>query len=203
VQPACVICSGAVDASQARHGELRCRRCLESPPAFRRVYAIACYRSAAEDEPGSLPALIRRHKYGFDQALSRALIEYLPASLPVVREDYDIVVPVPLHRRRLWQRGFNQSAILASEIARRLKVELEVSGLARIRFTKPQTARDHAERQRNVRDAFFATPNRVKGRRVLLVDDVVTTGATVNECATALLEGGARAVDVFALARVP
>jgi ComF family protein len=173
------------------------------PPHFRRARAVARYRIAAEDDPESLPAMIRRHKYGLDQSIGRALAEYLPAELPIESDEINLVIPVPLHRRRLWWRGFNQAAILAAEIARRIGAPLDTAALIRMRPTPPQTARSHDDRTRNVRGAFAVPkPARVLGRRVLLVDDVMTTGATADECARTLLRAGAACVDVFTLARV-
>jgi len=153
--------------------------------------------------PGTLPALIRRHKYGLDQSVGRALVEYLGDELPVSADDYDVVIPVPLHWRRLWWRGFNQAALLAAEVARRLNLPLDTTAMSRRRFTLPQTSQHHDERIRNMRRAFIVTnPERITNRRVLIVDDVMTTGATVDECARVLLRAGATSVDVFTLARV-
>jgi len=197
----CQVCGGPIESAES--GEERCARCIQHPPSFRRARAIARYRPAAEDEPGTLPALIRRHKYGLDQAVGRAIAEYLPGSLPLAREDYDVVMAVPLHWRRLWWRGFNQAALLGAEIARRLDLALDTAALVRVRWTAPQTARDQDERRRNVRRAFAVKhPGRVAGRRILLVDDVMTTGATADECARTLIQAGARRIDVFTLARV-
>jgi ComF family protein len=110
---------------------------------------------------------------------------------------------VPLHWRRLWWRGFNQAALLAAEVSHRLDLPLDTTAMSRRRFTPPQTAQHHDERIKNVRRAFTVTsPERIKNRRVLIVDDVMTTGATVDECARVLLAAGATCVDVFTLARV-
>jgi ComF family protein len=199
--PLCEVCGGPVES--AVRGEGRCARCMTRPPRFRRARSIARYRPSAEDDPASLPALLRRHKYGLDQSIGRALAEFLGPDLPISRDDLDIVVPVPLHWRRLWWRGFNQAALLAAEVARRLDLPLDTGVLARARATNPQTYRHHDERMRNVRSAFRATrPARIKQKCVLLVDDVMTTGATAEECARTLLDAGAKAVDVFTLARV-
>ncbi len=150
-----------------------------------------------------MPSLIRRHKYGLDQALQKALAEFLGDDLPYSRADCDLVVPVPLHRRRMWWRGFNQAALLAMTIARRLDKPIELAALTRSRMTIPQTSQDHDARRRNVRRAFAVRlPARVRGRRILLVDDVMTTGATVDECARVLMTAGASRVDVLTLARV-
>src|SRR5580704_13056589 len=133
----------------------------------------------------------------------RALLEYLGDELPVSAADYDVVIPFPLHWRRLWWRGFNQAALLAAEVARRLDLPLDTTAMSRRRFTPPQTSQHHDERIRNMRRAFVVTnPDRIKNRRVLIVDDVMTTGATVDECARVLLLAGATRVDVFTLARV-
>jgi len=198
--PRCEVCGGTLESVVS--DATRCARCLAHPPRYRRARAIARYRTTAEDEPGTLPALIRRHKYGLDQSVGRALVEYMGDELPVSAADYDVVVPVPLHWRRLWWRGFNQSALLAAEVARRLNLPLDTTVISRKRFTPPQTAQHQGERVRNVRRAFsIANPERIRSRRVLIVDDVMTTGATVDECARALLAAGAVSVDVFTLAR--
>jgi len=147
--------------------------------------------------------MIIRHKYGLDQSMGRALAECLGERLPVEDEHYDLVVPVPLHPKRLRWRGFNQAALLAAEVARRLDCKLDTISLVRVVATPPQTALDLETRRRNVRRAFAVRrPDRIVNQRVLLVDDVMTTGATANECARTLRAAGARSVDVFTLARV-
>ena len=197
----CEICGGPLESIES--GAARCARCLSQRPHYRIARSIARYRTTAEDEPGSLPALIRRHKYGLDQSVGRALAEFLGDELPLEAGDYDVVIPVPLHWRRLLWRGFNQAALLASEVAARLNLPLDTTSMTRRRRTAPQTARHHDERIKNVRRAFaVSNPERVKGRRILIVDDVMTTGATVDECARVLLRAGAISVDVFTLARV-
>ena len=200
-EPRCEVCGGALESATSDASQ--CARCLAHPPRYRIARAIARYRTTAEDEPGSLPALIRRHKYGLDQSVGRALVEYMGDELPVSADDYDVVIPVPLHWRRLWWRGFNQAALLGAEVANRLNLPLDTTAMSRRRFTTPQTSRHHDERIKNVRRAFAVThPERINNRRVLLVDDVMTTGATVDECARVLLAAGATRVDVFTLARV-
>ena len=197
----CEICGGPLESVAS--GAERCARCLAKRPHYRVAHTIARYRTTAEDEPHSLPALIRRHKYGLDQSVGAALAEFLGDELPVKAADYDVVIPVPLHWRRLWWRGFNQAALLASAVAARLELPLDAIAMTRRRRTAPQTARHHDERIKNVRRAFAVTyPERVRNRRILLVDDVMTTGATVDECARVILAAGAISVDVFTLARV-
>jgi ComF family protein len=200
-EPLCSTCGAPLESAVGTQS--RCSRCLGSPPYFATARAIARYRPSAESERNSLPALIRRHKYGLDQSLEKALAEFLGDELPDTTADCDLVIPVPLHRSRLWWRGFNQAALLAAVVARRIGAPLEVSALARIRATTPQTSQNHDARRRNVRGAFAVRhPGRVTGRRVLLVDDVMTTGATADECARVLLKAGAARVDVLTLARV-
>ena len=149
-----------------------------------------------------VPSIIRRHKYGRDQSLWRALAQCLGDSLPLNAGEYDLVIPVPLHSRRLRWRGFNQAALLGFAVARKIRCRLDVTTLTRIRDTPPQTWQDNAQRRQNVRGAFIVTrPNRIASRTLLLVDDVMTTGATLDECARTLLAAGAQRVDVFTLAR--
>ncbi len=123
---------------------------------------------------------------------------------PIAAEGpWDVLVPVPLHPRRKRERGFNQAAFLARHVGRRMGVPVAAGALRRVRETPPQ-AGDPADRRRNVRGAFtVARPADVAGRHVLLIDDVLTTGATANECARVLRRAGARRVGVFSLARVP
>jgi ComF family protein len=122
--------------------------------------------------------------------------------LPDGIKGFDVVIPVPLHKQRLKERGFNQSLLLAREVARVFGLEVDYRSLKRIRPTRPQVDLKPDERKKNVKGAFdVKSPERVRGRRVLLVDDVFTTGATVSECARVLKKAGAE-VYVLTLARV-
>jgi ComF family protein len=200
-EPMCAKCGIPLEHAVSGHTP-RCVRCLQSPPHFRIARAIARYRVSADDDGGTLGSIIRRHKYGLDQSLARALAECLGEELPIDGESYDLVIPVPLHRRRLRWRGFNQAALLAAELSRRLNRPMDVTTLVRIKSTMPQTAQDLETRRRNVSRAFAITkPSAIANRTVLLVDDVMTTGATADECARVLVNAGARCVDVFTLAR--
>ncbi|HEY2525080.1 MAG TPA: ComF family protein [Candidatus Binataceae bacterium] len=201
--PLCVVCGASLHTGEAE----RCSHCRTAQPAFDSARAITRYRAGgadfARDGSGAVAELLRRHKYGLDQSLGRALAEYLDAAPPIDAGAYDVIIPVPLHRSRLRWRGFNQAALLGAALARRLNCPLDVATLARVLSTPPQTARDRAQRTRNVRNAFAVRrPARVAGRRILLVDDVMTTGATASECARVLHAAGARRVDVLTLARV-
>ncbi len=180
----------------------RCPACTDSPPYFSRARALTVYRRDLGEDNQVVPSILRRHKYGRNLSLSRALVECLGSMLPINGVDYDLVIPVPLHRRRLRWRGFNQAALLALAIARKIGCKIDVTALKRVRDTPPQTSQNRHERRQNVRGAFIVTrPDRIAHRRLLLVDDVMTTGATLDECARALLDAGARRVEVLTLAR--
>ncbi len=115
-----------------------------------------------------------------------------------------MVIPVPLHRRRQRQRGYNQSELLARSAARVLRFPLYPDGLKRKRETLPQSGLTDRQRMENVQAAFeIGSGLPVQGRQILLVDDILTTGATLNACARVLLASGAAGVDVLTLARVP
>jgi ComF family protein len=121
---------------------------------------------------------------------------------PLQGQAYDLIVPVPLHAERLRWRGFNQSLILSRAVGQARQIEVDPFLLERIRPTVPQTQLSESERRANVHGAFaVVAPERLKGKRILLVDDVYTSGATVEECAKVLCRGGAAVVDVFTLAR--
>jgi ComF family protein len=195
--------SDAPDVAAAAEGPRWCVSCVDSPPHFTRARAVVRYRHGASDEDRDVvPSIIRRHKYGLDQSLAHALAECLGDELPLGDADYDVVIPVPLHNGRLRWRGFNQAAMLGAAIARRIHRPLELSTLIRVKPTPPQTRQKRVERIKNLNRAFAVRrPTRVASRRILLIDDVMTTGATANECARTLIAAGARRVDVLTLAR--
>jgi len=116
---------------------------------------------------------------------------------------YDVAMPVPLHRLRLRKRGYNQAVLLSRPLARIMKIDHDTCALVRAREVGPQVDRELAERLVAVKGIFAVRhPERVRGKRVLLIDDVLTTGATVNECARILKKAGASRVDVLTIARV-
>jgi len=129
------------------------------------------------------------------QAMSQAWPELAP-NLPI-----DVIVPVPLHASRERERGYDQAALLAGEVGRGLGCPVVTGCLIRTRRTRPQVGLDAAQRQANVADAFACAPGRLSGRQVLLIDDVCTTGATLEAAAAALRGAGARAVRAYTLAR--
>lgn len=197
-EPFCAACGIPLAGANANE---RCDRCVRYPPAFGKARAIVCYDTDAESQPDVVGSILRRHKYGPNQALSAALIQLMDGGLPI-DDDYDVIIPVPLHPARLRWRGFNQSALLAAAVSRRLDRRLDVSAMVRVIPTPPQTAQDLESRRRNVHKAFSVRyPERIMDAKVLIVDDVLTTGATANECARVLRAAGARSVDVLTIAR--
>ena len=150
---------------------------------------------------GTLRELIHLFKYGRMKPLAGTLAGYLASALPRDQQ-FDAVVPMPLHWRRRWQRGFNQSELLARRTARRCGIPM-VNAVRRTRATAAQAGLSNARRRENVTGAFHVKkPNTVEGRRILLIDDVMTTGATASACALALKRAGAGSVTLLALARV-
>jgi ComF family protein len=172
----------------------QCLSCRQHPPSFTRAWACHAY------EP-PLQNAIHLLKYRGKVVLAGALGALLRrARLPL--PDADILMPVPLHPSRLRAREYNQSLLLADELNRDLRLPLVYDNLVRLRATPPQTELSRTARLKNLRRCFAVRrPADVDGRRVLLVDDVMTTGTTVNECARALRKVGAADVYVVALAR--
>jgi ComF family protein len=171
---------------------------LARPPAYDRARAVAHFS-------GSMRTLVHQLKYA-DRHDARALFgRWLVEAGRELLAGVDVVVPVPLTRWRLLSRRFNQAAILAQELARQTGLGLDPHLLHRTRFTKTQVGLTHDQRRRNVAGAFNVPRGRrasLQGRNVLLVDDVITTGATAEACARALKRAGAARVDVLSLALV-
>jgi ComF family protein len=154
---------------------------------------------------GALRSLIHLFKYSGMKPLARPLAAYLDRAIPV-DEHFDAVVPVPLYWRRQWSRGFNQAELLARCVAKQRGIPLW-NALRRKRATATQAGLANAGRRRNVAGAFVvraktARDKKLKGKKILLIDDVMTTGATASACATALKHGGAGSISLLTLARV-
>lgn len=199
VSPLCLICG--VPFLTGGDIDHPCARCLQHPPRFGRARACTVYdAAAASDQP--LKSVLQQYKYNRDVWLARPLGALLVERSPLAAGTYDVMMPVPLHVQRLRWRGFNQAHFLARPLARAAGVALDPYSLQRVRPTRPQVELDEKERRRNVAGAFRVTrPQQIEGRRILLVDDVYTTGATVDECSRVLLRAGAKGVDVLVLAR--
>ena len=197
--PRCDRC-GLAFGSGPDHG---CASCLAHPPAFRRARSLVDY-ARRNDGADPIGDALRAFKYRHHRGVGSFLAGLLAERFPYDGAEVDVVVPVPLHRSRLRERGFNQAVILARGPARRFGFETSVRDLVRARPTPAQVGLAERERRRNLRGAFrVQDPRAFRDRRVLLVDDVVTTLATADACARALLSAGARSVDVLALARTP
>ena len=171
-----------------------CALCRNGLRGFDAAYCFGAYE-------GVLRKLIHLYKYGRIKTLARPLGDLLAAALPRDQE-WDALVPVPLHWRRQWKRGFNQSELLARTIARRTAIPV-VKALRRTLATPTQASQSHTNRRRNVAKAFFCKrPAAVAGKRILLIDDVMTTGSTAAACALVLKRAGARKVALLTVARV-
>ena len=174
-----------------------CGPCLSHPPAYDTARAAVVFG-------GPVQELIHRFKYGHKIHLSRPLGLMTAQRLGDLASasGADLVIPVPLHKKRLRWRGYNQAQLIAAVLARRWRLPLMRANLRRIRWTEPQVNLDAAERERNVRGAFAVSDREtIAGKRVILVDDVFTTGSTVAECARTLKKGGAEAVHIVTVAR--
>ena len=180
-----------------------CSTCIARAPYFLQARAWACYpREDPEGHP--LLEVLQQFKYGRKVALGKPLGRLMAKSgyAHFHNLDLDSIIPVPLHPRRLRWRGFNQSVILAREVGRMWGVPIDPFVLLRTKETLPQTQLPEEERRRNVRQAFTVDPTKsLKGKSLLVLDDVYTSGATVNECSRTLVRAGAKKVYVFTLAR--
>jgi ComF family protein len=174
-----------------------CSSCLTEERYFSKARALGPYE-------GLIVEAISRFKYLGSSRLAKVLgtllAEYQDPDFPF--SEFALILSVPLHPQRLRQRGFNQSLLLARRISRQHSVPLDFTALQRTRDTQPQTQLSGSERQKNMRGAFeVRRPEVIAEKHILLIDDVFTTGATVQECSRVLLRAGAKQVDVLTLAR--
>jgi ComF family protein len=186
----CATCGMPLEATDSEE----CGACIARPPRIQRTRSAVAY-----DELSRSIAI--RLKYGRKVALARTMARYMA---PLVRSGADAtLVPVPLHRGRLWQRGFNQSALVAAEIARRTGHRSDLRLLRRVKRTPALKGMSLSQRKRTVAGAFSVDPAaELAGRTVVLVDDVLTTGSTAEACAKALKRAGAERVELVSWARV-
>jgi len=208
-EPLCMTCSGSIEKIRPP----RCEVC--SQPYRGDAPAFTCPNCHGEDfhfecavavvrSSGVVREMVHRLKYGKELWLARILAGWMREGLDDPRLKHwkpDALVPVPLHARRLREREFNQAEILCSELSRTSGLRVYLP-LERCRYTTTQTQLDRKGRRQNLRDAFIPGKNRdVTNMNLLLVDDVLTTGATLDACAAALLEAGARSVRALTAAR--
>lgn len=169
-----------------------CGRCLKQPPAFERSVAVYRY-----DFPVSV--LVQQLKYGGELALAPWLADRLAEQVGTTGLP-DLLIPMPLHARRLQERGFNQAALIAGGLARRLDLPSGLDVCRRVKDTRPQVELPIKSRRGNMRNAFVCDAD-LSGRRVALVDDVMTSGASLNELARVVRKAGATEVAAWVLAR--
>lgn len=182
---------------EASGSEAQCVSCLDHPPSFGTGRSALVYNDTSRD-------LILRFKHGDQMHLVRTFLPWMQRAGENLIEQADVIVPVPLHRFRLVGRRYNQAAVLAMALAEKARKKCLPGALVRTRRTPPQAHLKYEARAQNVKNAFMmdaAYNKHIYGRRVLLVDDVHTTGSTLNACAKPLLDGGAAHVDTLCLAR--
>ena len=186
----CSTCGLPLQATDA----VTCAVCLAKPPRIARTRAAVAYDELSR-------GLAIRLKYGRKVAIARTMARYMA---PLVASSCNtVLVPVPLHRTRLWRRGFNQSALVAREISRRLNIAADPFVIRRVKRTPPLKGMSWLQRRKAVAGAF-RVPNRsaVEGRTIILIDDVLTTGSTAEACARVLRRAGAARVELVSWARV-
>ncbi|WP_353226878.1 ComF family protein [Novosphingobium sp.] len=208
--PSCTLCQrplpdrivqqgvdAALAMADAAQGAWVCAPCMADPPAHEGVAAATLYNDTSR-------RMMLAFKHGRKIGLAGLMVQLMVPRLPALEGDW-LVVPVPLHRWRLWRRGFNQSALLARAIARQLGQPVLVDALLRPRATPPLGHLGRRQRAALLQGAIRGNPAataRLKGANVLLVDDVLTSGATTNACVAALRKAGAAHVRIVCFARV-
>lgn len=194
--PLCPVCGRPFESPSAlaHSPEHTCLACRQAPPHFDQALSVGLFE-------GALREAVHQFKYRPCRSLGKPLGGWMAARINVVAP-IDAVIPVPLHRQRLRQRGFNQALLLAHALCRRAGTKLMHDNLVRVKATRPQVELSGEERRKNVSGAFvLRQPRHVNGNHVVLVDDVFTTGATLDECSRVLKEAGASQVTALTLAR--
>jgi len=198
-EPCCVSCGTPFElAWHSAEGGV-CQRCIDAPPSFERARAALTYDNASR-------RLVLPFKHGDRIEFAWVLAQLMARAGAELLREADVIVPVPLHRRRLFVRRYNQAALLARSLGRIGGNVVIVDAMVRTRATHSLDGKSAAERRDEVAGAFLVRPRRadqLAGRRILLIDDVMTSGATTGACAESLLAAGAAAVDVLVAVRVP
>ena len=195
--PICQCCGQPrqYDGQPTADQEVVCADCQKRPFLLQQIRAATLFTDP-------IPTFIHKLKYTGSFALSHPLADLMIVAWEKWRVPVDLVIPIPLHRERKQDRGYNQSELLAEPFSRQYHIDFQPNALHRTRHTAPQVNLNAQQRHSNVMNAFeTVTPTSVKGRQILLIDDVCTTGATLNAAAQALLAAGATAVSAYCLAR--
>ncbi|NDF12916.1 MAG: ComF family protein [Proteobacteria bacterium] len=192
---ACITCGHPFEAPVPEG--TRCGHCISEPPEYTHARAVLRY------DDHSRP-LVTRFKYGDALHGTRSFARWMAAAGSDILRDADMLIPVPLHRLRLLHRRYNQSAILAHAIGKHTGVAVRPQGLVRHKRTPAQAGLSKSARNENVKHAFRVPASeraRLSGKHVVLIDDVMTTGATIRECTRVLLKNGVASVRILTLAR--
>jgi ComF family protein len=193
--PLCPRCG--IPFSTAEGVDHLCGECLTTEKPYAVARAVGLYEKTLLT---AIHLFKYRGKIGIGEVLGRLMADFAGGQWDMTV--FSLIIPVPLHRKRLRERGFNQAVILAHQIARRFSLPLDFMTLRRERFTAPQVGLGREERSANVRMAFAVRkPEKLAGRKILLVDDVTTTGSTLTECASVLMQAKAETVAILTLAR--
>lgn len=171
-----------------------CRRCREDPPLYTQVRSWALFQ-------GPVRSLVHQLKYKNDICLGEALAQPMILELQKIGWPLDLLMPVPLSLARMAERGYNQAALIAFPIAIGLNIPYTARALMKVRNTRSQVGLRFEERKQNLANAFTVNAPKVNAKRILIVDDVTTTGSTLNECARILLGAGAKEVYGYTFAR--
>ncbi len=190
---ACDICGYPFEYQMDHH--TICGACIQQPPPYSRARAVFRYNHVSKQ-------LVTSLKYHDKTHIVPYVAEWMVRAGQDILDEADYIIPVPLHRRRLWARRYNQAALLSKHVSRKTTVPVFYNALQRMRYTPPQAGLNYKQRMKNVQGAFQVEAKcrfRIKNKRIILIDDVLTTGATVKACARALLKAGAQRVDVLTL----
>ncbi len=172
-----------------------CTNCKNVVPYYKHNRSVFLYQ-------GVIKKMIRQLKFDNKKYYANTLSNFIASEYVKLNKDFDIIIPVPLHPDRYKTRGYNQSELLCETLKEKLKLNVNSSLLIKIKSTGNQANLNKHDREKNLKDSFKVTDkSKVKGKTILLVDDVITTGSTVNECARTLLNAGAKEVCSLTLAR--
>lgn len=196
-RPCCLHCGLSLPKTQDFCGD-----CLKQKHQFTQLHAVANYQTP-------YPTLIKKFKYSkqliFGELLANLLLESIQSNIsPSQLSKVDYLLPVPLHTKKLYQRGFNQAQLLADKLTKKLHIPILTNTVSRAKETAAQENLSLTERKKNLNQAFVVSNNKknnIKGRHIIIIDDVVTTGSTVNSLAKALLHAGAQRIDIWCICR--